>query len=76
MYSRFYEKYLAVKILQWKNHYANQLPPNVTDVALNEAQFVGKEETLNQLLAQGKREQGHLADGVFLFMLLSEYFAR
>lgn len=40
-----------------------------------EAQFIGK-EALNQLPAQCKQEQGHLAEGIFLFVLMSEYFAQ
>lgn len=67
-----YEKYLAVKILRWKNNYTNQLPQNLTDTPQKEAQFIGK-EALNQLPAQCKQEQGHLAEGIFLFMLMSEY---
>lgn len=68
-----YEKYLAVKRLQWKTNYANQLPQNLMDMPQKEAQFIGK-EALNQLPAWCKQEQGHLAEGMFLFMLLSEYF--
>lgn len=43
------------------------------DMPQKEAQFIGK-EALNQLPAWCKQEQGHLAEGMFLFMLLSEYF--
>lgn len=71
-----YKQHLAVKILQQKNNHANQLPENLTDVAQKEAQFIGKAETLNQLPAHRKQEQGHLAEGTFLFMLMSEYFVQ
>ena len=70
-----YEKYLAVKTLQWKTNCVNQLPPNLMDMPQKGAQFIGK-EALNQLPARCKQEQGHLAEGIFLFMLMSEYFVR
>lgn len=71
-----YKQHLAVKILQQENNHANQLPENLTDVAQKETQFIGKEETLNQLPVHRKEEQGHLAKGMFLFMLMSKYFVQ